>query len=759
MSAMDQQWKGFFMTSSLASQDVSPQEIAALRQRVAELEHSLDACRIESEHIAKALQHTQEKYAWLFEEALEGILLADTAGYYIDANPSACHLLGYTRAEIIGKHIGDFGLEEDRRHSPIRLECLKQGRGLRATRRVRHKDGHILIVEGTLKRTAEQIQITAHDVTAREEAREERHRAYQLLEQQVHERTAALRAINRQLQQEVAERKQAEEHNHRLAIEQTCLAEIGRIISASLDIRDVYQPFAQAVRKLLSYDRLVICTIDAARNLLTNLYIAGLQSAEFPLEITRSFESHGLIGQAIRMPEGCLFLPHNEAEVVARFPRLLSLYRSGLQSCMVVPLRIGEHLTGALAFHSCHPQAYTEQHLQLATRIANQIVGAITNARLHEELQQVEAQLRASEARYRTLIESSIQGIALLDRNGIIRLANPAMAVIFGHQSAEQLLGQHGMDYVIPEDYDRLEGYRQQRLRGEPALNHYEYKIKRPDGSIVDIAQTMTRVLWDDTYMVLATMVDITERKRAEVALQKSAQRQRALERLAATAQVAAGIAHEINNPLASIKNAFLLLREAIPKDHKYYVYTDMIDGEIQRMSHIVRQVYQLYQPATSSPQSLDINACLQQVADLMGGALQRYKVTLRYEVAQAFPILPLPRYEVIQILSNLVLNAIQSSPPHGIVSIQATYNTTHLRLAVIDQGPGISLDILPHIFEPFFTTKGGCNQGGLGLGLSISHSLAQAIGGDIEIATKIGRGTTFTLVLPCNEQISMQSC
>ncbi len=469
--------------------------------------------------------------------------------------------------------------------------------------------------------------------------------------------------------------------------------------------------------------------------------------------MTRPLMPHSLINKAIDTPEGCLFLPKDQSEVSEFFPQLLPLYQQGLQSCMVVPLRSQDHLTGALALHSCHPQAYTKQHLQLAWRIANQIAGAIANAQLHKALQQIEAQLRASEAHYRALIESSIQGIALLDQEGVIRLANPAMAAMFGHTTPQELIGKRGMSYVVPEDYARLEGYRQARLHDQPALNHYEYKIRRLSGDIADIEQTMTPVFWENERMFLATMLDITERKQAETALQLSKQRQHILERLAATAQLAAGIAHEINNPLAGIKNAFLLLRDAIPQEHPYYAYLEMIEGEIHRMSHIVRQMYQLYQPATSTPQPLDIQSCLQQVEELMRGALQRYRVTLCCEVSQDLPLLPLPRYEIIQILSNLVLNAIQSSPPYATVSIHIEHTKSHVHLAVSDQGNGIPLDILSRIFEPFFTTKGGCNQGGMGLGLSISHSLAQAIGGNIEVITEIDKGTTFTLILPYKEK------
>jgi len=231
-------------------------------------------------------------------------------------------------------------------------------------------------------------------------------------------------------------------------------------------------------------------------------------------------------------------------------------------------------------------------------------------------------------------------------------------------------------------------------------------------------------------------------------------ERRMQVEKLAALGQVAAGVAHEINNPLAGIKNTFLLLKDTIAPGHPYSQYVSMIDREIQRISDIVGQMYQLYRPDPAEPRPIDLEAVLRDVSQIMAGLLRQHRLTLRTEVAPDLPQVRLPQRDLIQVLCNLIRNAIEASRPAGEIRLSVTRDEEIVSIAVADHGHGIPAEVLAHIFDPFFTTKMGSTQGGMGLGLSVSRSLVQAMGGRIEVQTAVGRGATFTVVLPCHAAI-----
>lgn len=220
-------------------------------------------------------------------------------------------------------------------------------------------------------------------------------------------------------------------------------------------------------------------------------------------------------------------------------------------------------------------------------------------------------------------------------------------------------------------------------------------------------------------------------------------------EKLAALGQLAAGVAHEINNPIAGIKNAFLILKDAIPGDHAYYQFVGMIEREIDRVANIVRRMYDLYRNDSLQEQTVSLDILLQDLFDLLKPKLTQHGVTLRRHTAGLIPPLRLMRRDAFQVLLNIVQNAVEASPESGTVVIEATSDQNYVRITISDQGYGISSDDLPHIFEPFFSGQSKRKPGGMGLGLSVSYSLVHAMGGRIDVASRPNEGTTFTVMLP----------
>lgn len=226
--------------------------------------------------------------------------------------------------------------------------------------------------------------------------------------------------------------------------------------------------------------------------------------------------------------------------------------------------------------------------------------------------------------------------------------------------------------------------------------------------------------------------------------------RQRKMEKLASLGQLAAGIAHEINNPLAGMRNAFELFKSGVPSTHEHFTLLELIDREIERISGIIHQMYQLYRRSPQLPVPFSMDRIVEEAAFMLGSFAQKNDVLLRYSPSSALHPVRLPENEVKQILFNLIRNAIQASSAGDEVTIDIDSDGHDVTVTVRDNGPGIAVDVLPRIFEPFFSTKQSDTESGMGMGLSISSSLIEAMGGRIDVASSSsGQGSSFMAVFP----------
>ena len=220
-------------------------------------------------------------------------------------------------------------------------------------------------------------------------------------------------------------------------------------------------------------------------------------------------------------------------------------------------------------------------------------------------------------------------------------------------------------------------------------------------------------------------------------------------EKLAATGRMAARIAHEINNPLAGIKNAFRLIKDAVPATHPHQQYVSRIDKEIDRIAGIVRQMFDLYQTEPEKPQTFCLDETILDVIALLEPSWRQHGVHIIVNEQQPGVEVRLPEGAVREILFNLLVNAIEASPQNGKVEVQVTCHQETVQIEVADQGKGIPQDAHKQIFEPFFTTKDGTMGRGLGLGLSISKSLVEGMQGRIEFRSRPEQGMIFLVTLP----------
>jgi signal transduction histidine kinase len=221
------------------------------------------------------------------------------------------------------------------------------------------------------------------------------------------------------------------------------------------------------------------------------------------------------------------------------------------------------------------------------------------------------------------------------------------------------------------------------------------------------------------------------------------------MEKLAALGQLAAGVAHEINNPLAGMRNAFELIKSSLSRDHEHYELLELIDREIERISAIIHQMYQLYRRSPQQPAPFSLSRIVGEVTYLLETQAQKCGVKLQWKGSDDPLEVVLAEGEVKQILYNLIRNAIQASPAGETVVVEARRLGPELAVSVEDYGPGIPPDVALRMFDPFYTTKQAGPDGGMGLGLSVSRSLIDAMGGRIEVSSEEDHGSVFTAVFP----------
>jgi PAS domain S-box-containing protein len=354
--------------------------------------------------------------------------------------------------------------------------------------------------------------------------------------------------------------------------------------------------------------------------------------------------------------------------------------------------------------------------------------------------------LRSDENRSRlaAIVDSADDAIISKDLQGIITSWNRGAVLLFGYKE-EEIIGQSILR-LIPTELHYEEDEILRKLRSGEKIEHYETTRRSKSGELLDVSVTISPLRNRAGEVIGASKIarNISDRKKMEKVLIQS-------EKLAATGRMAAAIAHEINNPLASVMNLIFLARQdnVSGEDAKNYLAT--AESELERVSHIARQTLGYYRE-TGSPTEVYLHDLMENVLSVFRSKLLVHNITLECKFNDLRKI-KVRSGEIIQVFSNLVSNAIDAMPQWGTLSISISRTMKMggdgLQTVIGDTGCGISLDNLGQVFEPFFTTKGNL---GTGIGLWVAKQLVERHGGQISISSTVGlqgSGTMVTLYLP----------
>lgn len=232
-------------------------------------------------------------------------------------------------------------------------------------------------------------------------------------------------------------------------------------------------------------------------------------------------------------------------------------------------------------------------------------------------------------------------------------------------------------------------------------------------------------------------------REQADQILEFEDQLRRA-DRLSALGELSAGLAHEIRNPLGSIRMTAEVLQEGFADSDPRQEFASILIKETERLNLVVNNFLQFAQPAGSERERLDLNETLEDVLQLMAPKLRKHGIALQLEKGEIPPVSG-SRGLVKQVFLNLALNAAQAMPEGGTLTMASELRNGRISVRVADSGHGIPEADLKRIFNPFFTTR----EDGTGLGLAITHRIVQSFDGEIAVDSRVGEGTCFRLTFP----------
>ncbi len=216
-------------------------------------------------------------------------------------------------------------------------------------------------------------------------------------------------------------------------------------------------------------------------------------------------------------------------------------------------------------------------------------------------------------------------------------------------------------------------------------------------------------------------------------------------QQLATVGELASGVAHEIKNPVIGIASGLDLVKRRLGEDPALSPIMEEMTTQIGRIENAIRELLAFARPATPALADSDVNGIVARAARLVEPAADQADVRIRLDPDPGLPTVPVDRELMNQALVNLLMNAVQATPPGGVVAARTERRGEELALAISDTGRGIAAGDLEHIFKPFFTTR----HAGTGLGLSITREIIERHGGRVEVVSRLGRGSTFTILLP----------
>jgi two-component system cell cycle sensor histidine kinase/response regulator CckA len=638
----------------------------------------------------------------MFQASPDGLSIADNGHRVLLANETFVRMFGYSLDEVIGQPLETLVVPPDRQpESQWITEVLQKGERITLETQRRKKDGRLLDVCLSCAPMRLEGKIAGfyagyHDISDRK-------------------RVEAL---------------------------SSALYRVAEKSSGAHDLQQFFAAVHGIVDELMYARNFYIALYDPATDLLTFPYFVDEQdTAPTPKKMGR-----GLTDFLIRTGEPLLATP----EVLEAMEDRGEVARNGSRSLdwMGVPLKVNNHTFGVIAVQTYTKNIrYGEADKEILTFVARQVASAV-------EIKRNEQALRRSEARYRSLVQSSVYGIYRSSLEGRFLDVNPALITMLGYGSAEEVLLLDPEKHVFaqPEEHDHLID----EFRRTGRLDGIEVKWKRKDGSTITVRISGRAVSSADepADVLEAIAEDVTDRRVLEDQFRQA-------QKMEAVGRLAGGVAHDFNNLLMVVSGYAEVMLAELDLDHPLHEKARAIQQASDRATTLTRQLLAFSRKQLLELKVVDLNAIVADMERLLRPLIgENVELVAKLAPEAGFTRADVGQLE--QVLMNLVVNAKDAMPGGGKLTIETqnmVVDENHRRgqtfirpgnyvmLAVSDTGMGMNKETQSRIFEPFFTTK---EKGkGTGLGLSTVYGIVKQSGGYVMVQSEEGQGTTFHIYLP----------
>jgi signal transduction histidine kinase/putative methionine-R-sulfoxide reductase with GAF domain len=567
------------------------------------------------------------------------------------------------------------------------------------------------------------------------------------------------------------------EKNKPDAAEINALLEISKAIASGLYLEDVLR-------------LIVTVTANVMDSKICSLWILDERNQRLKLKATQSISEEYLKERSLSIGEGVVghVALHNKPMAIAnvlqepRYKEKELARREGLVSMLSVPMCIKEKVIGVINCYTSYPRSFSKMEEEMLSTVANQAAICIENSGLMETLDIDEilrlvlegvikhigfdrARLYLVNERRNALECKMAVGADVEKAKGIELALDPEVSVVSRSVIEKKpyiipdVINDPRVNPILKEKFNLhslvvIPLLVKDKALGAIAADHTEPGRRVAEetlDSVMMFAQQAGLAIQNAAmYQELKNFSRQMEEKiqKTTADLRKTEAQLFRSEKLAALGQLAAGIAHEIRNPLTSINILIHSFMDKLPTENPRREDLRVVEEEIHRINEIVDQFLRFARPAHPQLEKVDGISILEEILQLLRPQTERQLIVVEKEF-QALPMILMDREQMKQAMLNLLLNAIQAMPRGGQLTLsgQNSKDGQWIQFSVQDSGMGIPGEDLDKLFDPFFSTK----EGGIGLGLSITHRIIDQHHGKIEVKSDPGHGTLFTICLPIN--------
>ena len=660
----------------------------------------------ERKRAEEALRYSEEYFRALTENMSDAIVVLDADGILRYESPSVESVLGYKAGERAGMNGLDFIHPDDVQNAAEDLAKLIQhpGSSIRKELRAKHNDGSWRAAEITAANLLDNpavggIVINFRDITERKKA-EDKIRLGEL----------HLREL--------------------LGLHRMTASTEKEILNFTLEasVRSLQSPFAFI--GIMSADEAAM-TIHAWSKGAMEQCAVTEKPIHFPIA------EAGLWGEVVRQRRPIIV---NDYDTSIEFKKGYPKSHVPIKRFLCIPVFSASRIV-AVAAVANKVSEYDETDISALISLIHEMWNLV-------ERKQGEEALRLSEERYRLLVDNASEAIVVI-QDGMFKFFNDRAVELLGY-SREELASKPFIELIHPDDQQMLMERYLERLKGGNPPSLYSFKVINKAGNVLWGEVNAVAITWEGRPATLNFLTDVTERKKAEEEKQRMEEQLRLAGRLAAVGELSAGVAHELNNPIAAIQGFAQLLTGRNDLDETTKKDLGIIYREAQRAAKITQNLLSFARRHEPEKGFVSLNEVLEKTIELRAHQMKVNNIEVVVEFATDLPKTTADFFQMQQVFVNIINNAEQAmveAHRKGRLVVKTQKAGNMIQATFADDGPGISEDNLKRIFDPFFTTKEVGK--GTGLGLSICYGIVEAHGGRIYARSKLGQGATVVVEIP----------